>query len=278
MARGSPGALVRRDGDACTRCGQCVAACPVGVMIVDINSNYDWARCRQCGACIDGCPEGALSWERFAESQWVDERVRRFAAPGLQNTEAVIAVVLARLRAGSIRTVVCGSSSGASACKLVDAGLPRGCRVVNISAPANAYRRYGWQPITAAGEAELRARGITSLQQAATVSTFRAGPFHSSCVPRTFRCSRADLALWEVLIDVGGMGLKTAVECTLDACLQGAIPIGERVIGIAGTGRGFDTAAVIRATTPAAMWAEDPEQRLQIEELLAAPRVPRRYY
>lgn len=269
---------MKRDPDLCTRCGQCVDACPAGVMIIDVDSNYQWANCRQCGACIDACSQAALSWEQFPEAEWVDQPVRRFAAPGLQNTEAVIQVVQTRLRGGDIRTIVCGSSSGASVCRLVDAGLPPHCRVVNISAPANAYRRYGWRPITASGDAELRARGIISHQQAADASTFRVGPRHSSCVRGTFRCSRPDLALWEALIGIGGMGLKTAVECTLDACLQGAARMGERVIGVAGTGRGFDTAAVIRATTPAAMWGENPDERLQIEEILAAPRVPRRYF
>jgi len=247
-------------------------------MILDLNSNYLWTRCRHCGACIDACPEAALSWEELPAAGWDDRAVRYFAAPGPQNTIGVIEVVRHRARAGDVSTVVCGSSSGASATLLVDAGLPARCRVINVSAPPDAFERFGWRPMTPEGKAELAKRGVAILEQQTDWAAFAPVTCHFSAVPDKAEFARPELLLNEVLLDVGGNGLKTAVECVLDACLQGAITKGERVIGVAGTGRGFDTAAVIRATVPEAVFGEDPARRLDIEEVLATPKTKRRYY
>jgi hypothetical protein len=44
-----------------------------------------------------------------------------------------------------------------------------------------------------------------------------------------------------------GQGIKVAVEIAMEACDAGLIPEGEDVVSVAGTGRGADTVAVIRA-------------------------------
>lgn len=247
-------------------------------MILDLNSNYLWTRCRQCGTCIETCPEGALSWEQLPAPEWDDRPVRCFAQPGPQNTPQVVEVVQRRLAVGDVSTVVCGSSSGASTMRLVDAGIPARCRVINVSAPPDAFERFGWRPMTPEGKAELAKRGVAILEQQTDWAAFAPVTCHFSAVPDKAEVARPELLLNEVLLDVGGNGLKTAVECVLDACLQGAITKGRRVIGVAGTGRGFDTAAVIRATAPEAVFGEDPARRLDIEEVLATPKTKRRYY
>ena len=76
-------------------------------------------------------------------------------------------------------------------------------------------------------------------------------PFYDWQTKRELKVKHVEKVLNETLIDIGGMGLKTAVECMLSACRSGDIGIGQRVIATAGTGWGLDTAAVIRATTPA---------------------------
>jgi len=44
-----------------------------------------------------------------------------------------------------------------------------------------------------------------------------------------------------------GQGIKVVVEIVMEACDAGMIPEGEEVVAVAGTGRGADTVAIIRA-------------------------------
>jgi hypothetical protein len=64
---------------------------------------------------------------------------------------------------------------------------------------------------------------------------------------------------------VFGQGTKVAVEIVMEACDAGLIPEGEDVIAVAGTGRGADTVAVIRA---------HPSNRfldIRVQQILAKP-------
>jgi hypothetical protein len=81
----------------------------------------------------------------------------------------------------------------------------------------------------------------------------------------------ADL-FWMTLICVGGHGLRTAVEVVFMAVEAGVIGIGQRVIGIAGTGSGADSAIVMQARRFEDAVGPAPERRLKIEEILAMPK------
>jgi uncharacterized protein (DUF362 family)/Pyruvate/2-oxoacid:ferredoxin oxidoreductase delta subunit len=59
------------DGRKCTRCGQCVQACPVDPKAVDWHDgnrkrppSYKYLRCIRCYCCQEICPEGAISVKR----------------------------------------------------------------------------------------------------------------------------------------------------------------------------------------------------------------------
>ena len=56
------------DARKCTRCGQCVQACPVSPKAVDWHDgnrkrppSYKYLRCIRCFCCQEICPEGAIS-------------------------------------------------------------------------------------------------------------------------------------------------------------------------------------------------------------------------
>lgn len=48
----------------CNRCGECVAACPYGLLRIGehkVSLNIDFSGCDMCGKCTDVCQTGALS-------------------------------------------------------------------------------------------------------------------------------------------------------------------------------------------------------------------------
>jgi hypothetical protein len=75
------------------------------------------------------------------------------------------------------------------------------------------------------------------------------------------------------LICVGGHGLRTAVEIVFMAVEAGAVKVGERVIAVAGTVWGADSAIVMKATRFEDAVGERPQSRMKIEEILAMPKV-----
>lgn len=63
-----------------------------------------------------------------------------------------------------------------------------------------------------------------------------------------------------------GQGMKVAAEIVMEACDAGLVPEGEEVIAVAGTARGADTVAIIKAA------ASKRFHELKIMEILAKPR------
>jgi hypothetical protein len=75
------------------------------------------------------------------------------------------------------------------------------------------------------------------------------------------------------LICVGGHGLRTAVEIVFMAVEAGVVKVGEKIIAIAGTAWGADSALVMNATRFEDAVGERPQSRMKIEEILAMPKV-----
>jgi len=74
------------------------------------------------------------------------------------------------------------------------------------------------------------------------------------------------------LICIGGHGFRTAVEVVFMALEAGFINEGNKVIGVAGTGAGADTAIVMKASRFQDAVGIDPEKRMKIHEILAMPK------
>jgi electron transfer flavoprotein alpha subunit len=82
--------------DQCTGCGQCVAVCPFGAIVMGPNGTavIDIAKCTYCGACVEACPVTAIELERDAKA----------ATAGLDAYKGVW--VFAEQRGGEIQSVV----------------------------------------------------------------------------------------------------------------------------------------------------------------------------
>lgn len=70
-----------------------------------------------------------------------------------------------------------------------------------------------------------------------------------------------------------GQGFKVAVEVVVMAASEGAVKSGEDVIGVGGTGKGADTALIVKAALPEDVLGKDIRKRLEIREVIAMPLV-----
>lgn len=130
-----PGALA--DGDfesACTRCGDCLAACPDGLLVKGEGGFpvYEAARgeCTFCGDCTRACGSGALLPARIADWPW---RARVDAA--CLSAAGVLCLACKDACAAAAIRFPPGAGLGAPA---IDGGRCTGCGACVAACPAGA--------------------------------------------------------------------------------------------------------------------------------------------
>lgn len=275
----------------CDRCTSrptpaCTEACPYGAIYPDANSNYVWADCvlysggEECHKCTAACPRQAIEIKKVPPPKVRQHTIMHFQTAGIQNTDLVVDVITQRVAEGDIEAVVVASCSGSSALLVAKALKDCSVRIINVSMPKEVAARLGLHPMTDEMDQRLSYLGVIRREEhCSDVDSYMNGyvnfpdnwPFYDWQTQRQLNVKHVEKVLNETLIDVGGMGLKTAVECMFAACRSGDIGVGQRVIAAAGTGIGLDTAAVIRATTPEKCFGRKPTERLEIREILAMP-------
>jgi len=194
----------------------------------------------------------------------VKRQVYYFDKPGEENTQLVIEAVSQRLEVGGIRMVIVASTSGETAVEFARSLKGKTELICVSEAP---YRReWGeeWPCLKQEFRQELERLGVTIIDKVPYV-------FHSS-VLESARWSDAfpERLVKETLYSFG-QGMKVAVEVTVTGVSCGYVPPYEDVIGVGGSGKGADTAIVLRATYPASLFDKDPAKRLEIKEIIAMP-------
>jgi len=177
----------------------------------------------------------------------VKRQVYYFDEPGEENTQLVIEAVSQRLEAGGTSKVIVASTSGKTAVEFARS-LKGKAELICVS--ESPYRRE-W------GEEWPCLKVPYVLHN----SVFEAARWPSDFPERLVR---------ETLYSFG-QGMKVAVEVALTAVSCGYLTPYEDVIGVGGSGKGADTAIVLRATYPASMFDKDPAKRLEIREIIAMP-------
>jgi hypothetical protein len=189
-----------------------------------------------------------------------------FEAPGPQNTVAVIQVVKQRLGRGDIEKVLVASESGRLALR-VRKQLPAAC-VVCVTYDKETRKGYRKPALK---KDELLGKRVTIVERSEPIG--RGLVFRNWWERKTLRLagSMADL-FWMTLICVGGHGFRTAVEIVFMSVEAGIVKVGEKVVSLAGTGWGADSAIVMSGSKFEDVVGEVAAKRMKVEEILAMPK------
>jgi len=194
----------------------------------------------------------------------VKRQVYYFDEPGKENTESVIEAVSRRLQAGGIKTVIIASTSGETAVKFARS---LGDKVELICVSQAPYRReWGerWPCLKQKFRRQLQRLGVVVIDKAPYI-------FHNSVLEAAPWSGTFPERLVKETLYCFGQGMKVAVEVVLIGVSCGYVTPYEDVIGVGGSGKGADTAILLRATYPACLFDKDPGKRLEIKEIIAMP-------
>jgi len=197
-------------------------------------------------------------------SDVVKRQVYYFSEPGEENTRWVIEAVSQRLEAGGIGKVIIASTSGKTAVEFARTLKGKAELICVSEAP---YRReWGeqWPCLKQSFRRELEKLEVAVIDRAPYV-------LHSSVLEAARWPSTSPERLVKETLYSFGQGMKVAVEVALTAVSCGYVTPYEDVIGVGGSGKGADTAIVLRATYPASLFDKDPAKRLEIKEVIAMP-------
>jgi len=199
-------------------------------------------RCYASIAAADG------RWISIPKS-YMEEKVVYFEAPGEGNTAEVLRLARERAQARSITKVVLASTRGETARIAADAFADTAIRLVVVP------HQFGFGDVQRFPE-----QLATELEQKGHRVHFGTMLFHTEELYGT----RAPRALANIL-RVFGQGMKVCVEILLMACDGGAVVPGEKVVAVAGTASGADT-AVVATCAPSTRLAQ-----LRIHEIVCKP-------
>lgn len=187
-------------------------------------------------------------------------RTYSFSATGPRNTEKTLRAAIERAQGLKIRYMVVASVSGRTAFRLVDL-----CGEMNYTGQLVVVTHHWGYSETGTNQLkdEDRAR---LLEAGCTVVT---GTHALSSISRSYRTKFGGIDLLEIVAEAFrrfSQGVKAAIECSIMAADAGAVPVDEDIIAIAGTGKGADSAVVIRAADQNRFFD------LKVREIIAMPR------
>jgi hypothetical protein len=186
----------------------------------------------------------------------VERKTVYFQSSGEQNTESVLELVKGYAQAEGIRDIVVASTTGETGAKT--SRLFRDFNVVVVSHHVGFQEPGVWEM-----EEENRKK---ILENGAKIL---AATHALSGVERAVRKRFGTIMPLELIahtLRLFGEGTKVCVEITIMAADAGLIPVDRGVIAIGGTGRGADTALVIKPATASRFFD------LKIREIIAKPR------
>jgi uncharacterized protein len=171
-----------------------------------------------------------------ASSQF-DIPCRYFSKPGPANTAAVFEAVGRRAKELAIGRVVIATSSGRTIFEALDRLDPE-LKIVAVT-HVTGYAEPNAQEMSEEDRRALQARGVAVLTCAHAFGG----------VGRAVRNKLGSYQVDEIMahtLRIFGQGMKVAVEVALMAADAGLVRTGEDAISVGGTGKGADTAIVLK--------------------------------
>lgn len=188
------------------------------------------------------------------------KKVTYFDAPGPENSDEVFKAAKERAEELGIRDIVVASTRGDSGVKAVE--VFKGCNVVVVT-HSTGFREPGVQELSEENRRRIEEGGGKVL-----TATHIFGGVNRAVWRKFETVSFADVIAQTLRLF--GQGTKVAVEIVAMATDAGLIPVDRDVIAIAGSGRGADTALVVKPAHTMRLF-----ENLFIREVIAKPRAPR---
>jgi hypothetical protein len=180
----------------------------------------------------------------------MEEKIVYFEKPGKGNTAEVLRLVKERARSREISRFVVASTRGGTARDFLEAVTGTDQRLVIV--PWQFGFKGEDQPFPQELVSELRSKNH---QVYFGTMLFHTTEFYGTNAPQAMAN----------LLRTFGQGTKVCMEILLMACDGGYIRIGEKVIAVAGTGSGADTALVATAAPTTRLGS------LRIHEIICKP-------
>jgi hypothetical protein len=194
---------------------------------------------------------------RGLEMKSVERKTVYFETLGKQNTESVLELVKNYAEAEGVRNIVVASTTGETGVKA--SKVFRGFNVVVVSHHVGFQEPGVWEL-----KEENRRKILENGAKILTATHALSG------VERAVRKKFGTIMPLELIahtLRLFGEGTKVCVEITIMATDAGLTPVDREVIAVGGTGRGADTALVIKPATASRFFD------LEIREIIAKPRI-----
>jgi uncharacterized protein len=196
----------------------------------------------------------------------MEGKITYFDKPGKANTEETLSIAKKRAQELGIKTIVVASTGGDTAARAVE--VFTGCKVVAVG-HAWGFREPNKNEFTEANMKAFQSKGgiLYFAPHSFTGLTRRPVPPPAPGTPPAMPAG-AILEVGDIVANtlrIFCQGIKVVVECGIMAADAGLIRTDEDVIAISGTGRGADTAVVMRASNSRDLF------NFRIKELLCKP-------
>jgi len=187
---------------------------------------------------------------------FTEEKTVYFESPGEQNTDVLLSIVKKYVDKRDIQDIVVASTRGLTGVKASE--ILKGYNVVVVTHHAG-FREPGKNELKDEYREKILANG-------AKIFT---GTHALSSVERAIRRRFETVGTLEIIANtlrLLGQGTKVCVEIVLMAADAGLISMDKDVVAVGGTGRGADTALLIKPANTSEFF------NLKIKEVIAKPR------